>query len=96
MSLLLPALRGARRAAKEVRCNTQIKQFATAVAGFAADRKDRIGNWTWQRSTRPYNVIGSGGFLATTDWDAAALRMSDTVRRTAPNWMDFPVLGNGL
>jgi len=93
VSLLIPALRGARRAAKEVRCNTQIKQFATANAGFASDNKDRVGNWTWRRSTAPYQVFGAGGFVANNDWNAAALQMTDTVRRAAPNWTDFPVLG---
>ncbi|MGD9689287.1 MAG: type II secretion system protein [Phycisphaerales bacterium] len=93
VSLLLPALRGARRAAKEMRCNTQIKQFGTALASFAADRKDRIGNWTWRRSSAPHQVFSAGGFIANNDWNAAALQLTDVVRRFAPNWLDFPILG---
>ena len=42
ISLLLPALKGARRAARLSVCESNMRQFGIAAAGYGRDFKDRI------------------------------------------------------
>lgn len=93
VGILLPALAGARRAAREALCSANLKQTATAMSSFSAEKKDVIGNFSWRRG-QTYAIFGGGSVTPAFDFEAAAAQMTDVIRRnTVPNWTNFPILG---
>lgn len=59
VSLLLPALAGARRAARETVCTTNLSNNGKAAYSYAADNRDRVATYSWIRG-QVYAMQGGG------------------------------------
>jgi prepilin-type N-terminal cleavage/methylation domain-containing protein len=79
ISILLPALGEARRAARLVRCLSNMKQQGTATHTYAADSKDLIFSFTWKKgmSLSQWPELNN----MTEDWYGAQAQMADIARR---------------
>ncbi len=60
IGILLPALGSARRTARRGVCLSNLKQFGIGSAGYAADFKDKIPAYSWERGGT-YPLAGFGG-----------------------------------
>lgn len=47
VSMILPALGAARKAARTAACMSNLRQYGVGVAGYASDQKGWIGSFTW-------------------------------------------------
>jgi prepilin-type N-terminal cleavage/methylation domain-containing protein len=96
ISVLLPALSEARRAARLVRCYSNLKQQGVASHTYAAEFREKlwtfsakVGNWNFSSTT--YGDLQS----PTSDWDAAVKQMCDVVRRRSDRLPgETPVIGS--
>jgi prepilin-type N-terminal cleavage/methylation domain-containing protein len=79
ISILLPALGEARRAARLARCLSNMKQQGVAMHTYASEAKDRIFSYSWARGnfTTTYGDLTSPA----NDYKAAMYQMRDIVRR---------------
>lgn len=93
IGLLVPTLAGARRAGRLAVCQSNLRQMATAGASYAVDFRDLIAAFSW-RGGRPlpsrYPDLQAPAFR---DVDAAAVQMSDILRRLTGR-DDIPRLEN--
>ncbi len=80
IGILLPALGSARRAARRTVCITNLQQQGVALANYAADEKDRIANFTWEKGGI-YEVVGLGTVYPQNRNSAALYQMIDILRR---------------
>jgi prepilin-type N-terminal cleavage/methylation domain-containing protein len=80
ISILLPALDQARKAGRNLKCATQLKQLGVSTHSYAIDHKDYIWNWSWTvpdaRASRFADLQS-----VTTDIDAQRSQWVDTFRR---------------
>ncbi len=85
VALILPAISGARRAAKLQICASNLRQMGIGGASYAADFKEFVYNYSWKRT-------GTGQFLPTefndlntapNDMDAQRNQFVDIFRRRA-------------
>jgi prepilin-type N-terminal cleavage/methylation domain-containing protein len=83
VGLLLPALGKARKQAKTAGCQANMKQYAVAYQGYAADAKGWVAGFSWQ----PFQNYSNFGDLnnATDATTAHANQAVDIVRRLRPN-----------
>ncbi len=79
IGILLPALGEARKTARTSISNSNLRQLATGMAGYATDFKDRISGFNWRKGQNLSSYSDLNG--ATTDLDAAANQAVDTIRR---------------
>ena len=52
VALLLPALKKARKAARETKCMLQMNQYSRGIAQYAMDYKERLATYSWRAKTR--------------------------------------------
>ena len=84
ISVLLPALGEARRTARLVKCFTAMKQQGVATHTYAAEFKEKLWSYTWQRNnngTANYNTDFGDLTAPASDMNAAVKQMCDIVRR---------------
>jgi prepilin-type N-terminal cleavage/methylation domain-containing protein len=81
VGILLPALAAARKAAREVKCKSNVNQYVRGVFQYATDYKDRVATFSWQREgiyRRQTDGQPRGPF--SNDFDAAREQMNDIVQ----------------
>jgi len=84
IAILLPALGEARRTAKMMKCFANLKQQGVAMHTYAAEFKEKLFSYSWQRKNNgTANYTTTYGDLQTpaSDTDAAVKQMCDIVRR---------------
>jgi prepilin-type N-terminal cleavage/methylation domain-containing protein len=86
ISILLPSLAEARRAARTTRCLANMRQQGTAMHTYAADFKEDLFSYSWRIKPGAFNnvnYITDYPDLATSasDFEAAQAQMTDIVRR---------------
>lgn len=79
VGILLPALGNARKAARTGVCQSNMRQQGVAMHTYAADFKERLYSFSWQKNQSLSNFGDLNG--ATSDVDAACNQMVDIVRR---------------
>ncbi len=79
ISILLPALGGARRNARRARCEANLQQSGVAYATYSGDFKDRIATFSWEpgKAYSQYSDLNSSA----TSVVAAANQALDIIRR---------------
>lgn len=94
VGILLPALGEARKSAKNLMDQTNLKQFGTVLGSYSADFQDRVFGFTWRRlSATKMNYYTDYADLKTASDDvaAAANQAVDIIRRrTGNNETTFP------
>ncbi len=90
IGILLPALGEARKSAKNMIDQTNLKQFGTVLGSYSADFQDRIFGFTWRKlgpSNKDVNYHTDWSDLATAagDVEAAANQACDIIRRRTGN-----------
>lgn len=88
VSVLLPALAGARKAGRRTVCSSNLRQFAISQASYAAEHRERIATFSWQPGGKysefadlnPPSFFGDSG-RGNADGDAAACQATDIARR---------------
>jgi prepilin-type N-terminal cleavage/methylation domain-containing protein len=98
IAIILPALGEARRTARLVKCYTNMKQQGVATHTYAAEFKERLFSYSWQRNTdgsANYNTTYADLQTPGSDMDAAVKQMCDIVRRRGDRTTaECPVIGN--
>ncbi|HEX8878197.1 MAG TPA: prepilin-type N-terminal cleavage/methylation domain-containing protein [Phycisphaerales bacterium] len=99
IGILLPALGAARRTARVGICSNNLRQFNTAMGGFAKDYKDTLFSFPWKQGdplpADMGNKIGANGFTFDTDLEAGAFNAVYYMRKFAGlNPSDTPVPNN--
>lgn len=81
VSLLLPALAGARKTARDAKCKSNINQYVRGMFQYAMDYKDRVATFSWQRAGT-YRRITDGQIRGPfgNDFDAAREQMNDIIQ----------------
>ena len=80
VSLLLPALAGARKTARDAKCKSNINQYVRGMFQYAMDYKDRVATYSWQRSVAYRRLDGTMSAPQGNDFDAAREQMNDIIR----------------
>lgn len=83
VSLLLPALQGARRAARTAVCESNMRQFGIGAAGYARDFKDKIFSFSWRATDHDMSDFPDLNFSTPYDTQAASAQAVDILRRLA-------------
>lgn len=81
VSILLPTLRGARRAARVAVCQSNLSQYGVAGGTYAADFQDRIFSFTWRSTDRNMSEFADLNFITPWDVQAASAQAVDIMRR---------------
>jgi prepilin-type N-terminal cleavage/methylation domain-containing protein len=97
VSILLPALSGARKNARTALCQGRLQQYGVATNNYATDYQNKIWSFSWQRPApgRPRFQTQYGDlFSPTTDLQAAHYQAVDIIRRRGlGNTQNFPTQG---
>jgi prepilin-type N-terminal cleavage/methylation domain-containing protein len=99
VGILLPALGEARRTARNIIDQTNMKQFGTVTGTYSADFQDRIFSFTWRAPKGAENYTTTYDDLKTAGNDvaAAANQAIDIVRRrTGNDATSFPKINNWI
>jgi prepilin-type N-terminal cleavage/methylation domain-containing protein len=80
VAILLPALAGARRAARTTLCAAQLQQMGVSTASYGLDHKDFIWNWSW-RVQDAMQADDPALRSVSSDMDAQRSQWVDTFRR---------------
>lgn len=83
IGMLLPALNEARKTGKITVCSTNLKQFGTAGATYAADFKDKIWSFTWRSSEPGFSTWSDLRGPYGNDLIAGSAQAIDILRRRA-------------
>jgi len=90
IGILLPAINNARKVARLVICQNNLKQFSTTLGTYGADYKDLIYTFSWKANVDYGNQADIPGLAkATSDLDAAANQAVNIIRKRGDN----PALG---
>jgi len=81
ISILLPSLNEARKAARLARCLSNMKQQGTAMHTYGADYKEALFSYTWKGGQTYTSTGPTPTFNAPTDMMAACNQMADIVQR---------------
>ncbi len=84
VALLLPALAGARKAARETKCQAQMNNYTRPFIQYGTDYKDRIATFSWVRNRTYRYADGSQTGVATTDYGAATHQLISIIRASSP------------
>ncbi len=98
IAILLPALAKNRKIARKLMCESQIRQYSIATAGYATDFQDKIASYTWRVSGGQRNYRSQYADLnnAPNDWQAAMDQATDIIRRQTKRDMELRRLTNRL
>lgn len=87
VSILLPALAGARRAARVTVCQANLNQLGTAIQSYAADFVDKLASYSWTVREQP----SQWSELTTADSDSrAAMNQAVDIVRRRSNLTNLP------
>ncbi|HYD01905.1 MAG TPA: type II secretion system protein [Phycisphaerales bacterium] len=94
VGMLLPALAGARKAAREAKCKSNINQYVRGMFQYAIDYKDRVATYSWQRQGI-YRRMTDGQFRGPfgDDFSAAREQMNDIIQSRSKVF-NFNMTGN--
>jgi prepilin-type N-terminal cleavage/methylation domain-containing protein len=99
VGILLPALGEARKSARAVIDQVNLKQFGTVLGTYSADFQDRIFSFTWRAPKGKENYTTTYSDLASAGEDvaAAANQAVDIIRRrTGNDSTSFPKIGGWI
>lgn len=96
VSILLPALGEARRAARKTVCMSNLHQFGTGYASYSVDFKERIATFSWIPGRRYTNIPGlnPGGGTDAAAYNSAAIRQATVIARQSVGVDTFVPTGN--
>lgn len=81
VSILLPAIRAARKSARVAPCQASLAQYGTAGATYAGDFQDRIFAYTWRADGVARSDFNDLNFSTVYDTQAASAQAVDILRR---------------
>jgi prepilin-type N-terminal cleavage/methylation domain-containing protein len=86
VALLLPALKKARKAARETKCMLQMNQYSRGIAQYALDYKERLATYSWQAKTRYRGFDQDTPYYGPfeTETEAAREQMNSMIKAISP------------